>query len=327
MRTYVNAAGFIRAFSGVSLAMVAASAVGTGGCAKIGQVKAQRAFKEANQDYQQQDYKKAAEAYEEALQANADLIRAYFYLGNSYDNQFRPGPRGEPADDAFLEKAVKNYQLAADKLATSSDPDDKKLARLSLEYLVAAYGTDKLNDPAKAEPIVQKMIQLEPSDPTNYFQLAKIYEDAGAYEEAEKVYQQAKNAKPNDPTVYTTLAGFYNRQGEFDKTIAALEERATKEPNNPEAHHTIASFYWDEATRDARLSDKQKVDYVQKGIQADDKALQLKPDYVDALVFKGLLLRLQENLEKDPGKQQALIKQATELHDKAEGIRKKKTAQ
>src|SRR5262249_20765697 len=130
----------------------------------------------------------------------------------------------------------------------------------------------------------------------------------------------------NDPAVYTTLAGFYNRQGEFEKTIGALEERAAKEPNNPEAHHMIASFYWDEATRDARLNDKQKSEYVQKGIQADDKALQLKADYVDSLVFKGLILRLQANLEKDPGKQQALIKQATELHDKAEDIRKKKTA-
>jgi len=300
--------------------------VAIGGCSKVGQIRAQRAFKEANTDYQQQDYKRASEAYEDALQANPDLAQAYFYLGNSYDNQFKPGRKGEAANDALLEKAVKNYQLSADKLAPSSDIADKKLARLSLEYLVAAYGADKLNDPAKAEPIVQKMIQLDPGDPTNYFALAKIYEDAGVYDEAERVYQMAKTAKPNDPAVYTTLAGFYNRQGEFEKTIMALEERAAKEPTNPEAHHMIASFYWDEATRDARLNDKQKTEYVQKGIQADDKAIQLKADYIDALVFKGLLLRQQALLEKEPSKQQALIKQATELHDKAEDLRKKKTA-
>ena len=34
-----------------------------------------------------------------------------------------------------------------------------------------------MNDPAKAEPIVQKMIQLEPNEPSNYFVLAKIYEE------------------------------------------------------------------------------------------------------------------------------------------------------
>ena len=61
---------------------------------------------------------------------------------------------------------------------------------------MAAYGADKLNDPAKAEPVVQKMIQLEPGEPANYFALAKIYEDAGAYDEAEKILQAAKQAKP-----------------------------------------------------------------------------------------------------------------------------------
>lgn len=315
-----------RAWSSAPFAVVAALALGSAGCAQVGQIQAQRAFKEANAAYQSQDYKKAAEAYEQAVAANPDLNRAYFYLGNSYDNQYKPSRKGEAENDALLDKAVKYYQLSADRLTGAPDPADKNLARLSMEYLVAAYGPDKLNDPAKAEPIVQKMIQMDPSEPANYFQLAKIYEDAGVYDEAEKVYLQAKDAKPNDPAVYTTLAGYYNRQGEFDKTMQALEERATKEPNNPEAHHTIASFYWDAATRDTRLTDKQKIDYVQKGLEATDKAIALKADYIDALVFKGLLLRLQANLEKDPGKQQALLKQATELHDKAEDIRKKKTA-
>ena len=57
-----------------------------------------------------------------------------------------------------------------------------------------------------------------------------------------------------------------------------------------------------------------------------DKALQIKPDYVDALVYKGLLLRLQALGEKDPAKQQALLKEAVSLHDKAEELRKQKTA-
>ena len=316
----------MRAFPATAGAIVLLLSMAAVDCARINQVRAMRAFKSANQAYQQQDYQKAAELYEEALQQNPDLNTVYFYLGNSYDNQFKPSRKGEAANDALLDKAVKNYQLSADRLSASSDETEKKLAKLSLQYLVTAYSADKLNDPAKAEPVVQKMIQLEPSEPTNYFALAKIYEDAGAYAEAEQVFLQAKNARPNDPSVYTMLAGYYNRQGEFPKTIEALEERATKEPNNPEAHHTIASYYWDEATRDARLTDNQKRQYVQKGLEATDRAIGVKADYVEALVFKGLLLRLQANLEKDPGKQQALIKEAIALRDKAEDIRKKKSA-
>ena len=45
----------------------------------------------------------------------------------------------------------------------------------------------------------------------------------------------------------------------------------------------------------------------------------MKPDYVDAIVYKGLLLRLQANLEKDPAKQQQLLKDATAFSEKANG--------
>jgi tetratricopeptide (TPR) repeat protein len=318
----------MRSLSGASLACVAMLAVGslTAGCAKVSEIKAKKAFKAANQAYQAQDYKKAGEFYEETIAADAKLNAAYFFLGNSYDNQYKPSKKGDAANDALLEKAVDNYQKAAEKLAASAAPDDKKLGTLSLQYLVAAYGPDKLNDPAKAEPVVQRMIQLEPGEPSNYFALAKIYEDAGAYEEAEKVLQQAKQAKPTDPAVYMTLAGYYNRQGHFEKTIEALEERAAKEPNNPEAFYTIATYYWDEAYRDFKLKEAEKREFVGKGVEAVDHALQIKPDYMEALVYKNLLLRLQANLEKDPAKQQQLIKDADKLRDKAQELRKQKAA-
>jgi tetratricopeptide (TPR) repeat protein len=320
----------MRSLSGASLLFAVMLALGsltsTVGCAKVNEIKAKKAFKSANQAYQQQDYKKSGELYEETVAADPNLASAYFFLGNSYDNQYKPSKKGDAANDALLEKAVANYQTAAEKLSASSKPDDKKLGTLSLQYLVAAYGADKLNDPAKAEPVVQKMIQLEPSEPANYFALAKIYEDAGAYDEAEKVLQQAKEARPTDPAVYMTLAGYYNRQGHFDKTIQALEERAAKEPNNPEAFYTIATYYWDEAYRDFKLKEAEKRAFVGKGVEAVDHALQIKPDYMEALVYKNLLLRLQANLEKDPAKQQQLIKDADKLRDKAQELRKQKAA-
>ena len=320
----------MRLLSGASsLTFVVVLALAVPGCAKVGELKSMKAFKSANQAYQQQDYKKASQLYEEAIQAAPDTRPAqqsYFFLGNCYDNLFKPSKKGESDNDALLTKAVENYQKAAETLSASDKPEDKKLGKLSLEYLVAAYGPDKLNDPAKAEPVVQKMIQMEPGEPTNYFQLAKIYEDAGAYEEAEKMLVAAKNAKPNDPDVYMQLAGFYNRQGRFDKTIEAIEERAVKEPNNPEVFYTISVFYWDEAYRDPKLKEAEKKAYVGKGITAVDHALQIKSDYMDALVYKGLLLRLQATLEKDPVKQQQLLKEAEKLSQQANELRKKKAA-
>ena len=316
----------MKAFSGASLVTAAMLALSISvGCSQVGQVKAKRSFKAANAAYQAQDYKKAAGLYEEALTEDPNLGMAHFFLGNSYDNMYRPSKKGEPENEALLTKAVEQYKACAEQLGNSAIEDERKLAKLSLEYLVAAYGADKLNDPAQAEPVLIKMIELEPKEPSNYAVLAKIYEDAGLYDDAEKVLLMSKEAKPSDSSVYLQLAGCYNRQGKFDKTIEALNQRAEIEPNNPEAFQTIAGYYWDETRGDSSLTEAQKKEYIGKGLEAVDKALSLKADYVEALTFKGLLLRLQANVEKDGAKQQALIKQATELSDKANELRKKAT--
>ena len=325
----------MRSFSGTSLPPVAVAALATAitftavGCGQVQGLKGRKAYKDANAAYQTQDYKKAADLYKTTVEADPDAketLPAYFFLANSLDNLYKPSKKGDPTNDQLMEDAVKNYQLAADKLGASDSADYKKLGKLSLQYLVAAYGSDKLNDPGKAEPVLQNMIRNEPGDIANYFMLARLYEDAGVYDEAERMFLAAKDARPNDASVYTSLASFYNRQGKFDKTINALEQRAQKEANNPEAWQTIAVYYQDEARKDSRLKDTEKRDYIGKGLVAADKALTIKPDYADAMTYKGLLLRLQANLEKEPAKQQDLLKKAKELSDQAEEARKKKAA-
>jgi tetratricopeptide (TPR) repeat protein len=310
-------------------ALIAAATVAAVGCGQVNSLKGRKSYKDANTAYQAQDYKKAADLYKVTLEADPDAketLPAYFFLANSLDNLYKPSRKGDPANDQLMEDAVKNYQTAADKLSASDNPDYKKLGKLSLQYLVAAYGSDKLNDPGKAEPVLQNMIRNEPGDPANYFMLARLYEDAGEYDEAERIFLAAKDAKPNDASVYTSLASFYNRQGKFPKTIEALEQRAAKESNNPEAWQMIAVYYQDEARKDSRLKEAEKKDYINKGLAAADKALDLKPDYADAMTYKGLLLRLAANVEKDPTKQQDYLKKAKELQDKSEETRKKKAA-
>ncbi len=303
-----------------TLALVAGLAAAQAGCTQIGVLKGQMALRDAVKYYQRQDFKQAAAKYEEAIQANPSLGDAYFYLGNSYDNQYKPSRKGEADNDALLQKAVVNYERAAKE---ATNPLTKQRA---MQYLVAVYGSDKLNDPAQQEPILRRMIEMDPSDPGNYYYLANVYEQSGNYEEAEKLLITAREKKPNDPTVYTTLAGFYNRQGQFEKTMEALHARADKEPNNPEAFYMISTFYWEKAQKDFTITQAERIRYAKSGMEAVDKALSLNKDYTDALIYKGLLLRTQARLEKDPKIQQALIKEAEGLQKRAIEVRDKQRA-
>ncbi|HZL94903.1 MAG TPA: tetratricopeptide repeat protein, partial [Vicinamibacterales bacterium] len=256
--------------------LCAALGLAAAGCGQINNLKATMAFKDANQLYRGQDFRAAVTKYSETIElckgsgpdcTDAKLNPAYFFLGNSYDNQYRPARRGEPANDALLTKAIENYKKAAEVVV---DPLTKQRA---MEYLVAAYGPDKLNEPSEAEPILRRMIELDPSEPSNYTYLSRIYEENGDYEQAEQLLVKARDMKANDPGVYMTLATFYSRQGEFDKSMEALKARAEKEPNNPEAFYTIAQFYWEKAYRDFTLSDGDKMKFVVAGNEAIDKAI------------------------------------------------------
>jgi tetratricopeptide (TPR) repeat protein len=305
-------------------------AVAAAGCGKVNELKARKTFKDANVLYQQQEYKKAASKYEETIALSPDIkipcdggdcsAAAHFYLANSYDNLYKPARQGEAENDANLQKAVEHYRIAADK------EENPKMKRLSLQYLAAAFGPDKLQQPDEAEAAYRRIIDLSPSDPENYFALAKIYEDAGKYEEAEAALLKAKEMRPDDPAVYTTMAGFYNRQGEFDKTVEALRERAVREPKNPEAYQVLAAFYWEKAYKDFRLTPKDKGIYVDDGIKAADQALSLNKDYLEALAFKNLLLREKAKLTKDRKEYDALIAEANRLQQRAVELQKKKTA-
>jgi tetratricopeptide (TPR) repeat protein len=309
------------------LAAVAALAMAVAGCSQYNGLTAKRTFRDANGLYQASDYKAAVVKYEQVVALDEGTLHefhlepAYFFLANSYDNMYRSAKKGDPANDGYMSKAVDNYKKDAE-----IDPDPK-MKKLSLQYLVAAYGPDKLGDPTQQEPILQQMISMDPTDPANYFYLANIYEQNGDYEKAEQQFLKAKEMKPNDATVYTTLAAFYDRQGEFEKVINALNERAQHEPNNPEAHHVIATYYWNEAYKNFRLKDVDKMKYIQAGLAEVDKAIALKPDYFEALTYKNLLLRSQALVEKDPAKQQALLKQADQLRDRALELQKQKQAQ
>ena len=305
-----SSAAYVALFIGLGVTLA--------GCGYLNEVRAMKAFKDGNKAYTASDWRAAAEKYEQASQLDPNNAAIYFYLANSYDNMYRPARKGEPNNDALLAKAVDNYKLASEKLTEETVPKRS----LALEFLVAAYGPDKLADPTQAEPVVKRMIELAPNEPTNYFQLAKIYEDSGEYQLAEETYLRGKDARPNDPTVYGTVAAYYNRQGDFEKLVENLRKRIELEPQNPEAHYTLATYQWDKANRDFRLSDKEKMTIILEGVQSVNKALEIKPDYVEAMTYKGLLLRTQALVEKDPKKQQELIREGTQLGEKANEMRK-----
>ena len=299
---------------GIRLVVVGAMAVPLVSCNSLERLRALRVVKDAHTQYQRGDYEHAAELYQEVLANDPDMVDVYFYLGNSYDQLYRPSLRGERENDELLEKAIDNYITAHDR------QPNPVMRTLAMQYLVAAFGPDKSNEPGRSEPVLQRLIADDPENPETYFQLSKLYEDSGLYAESEEVLLDVRNMRPDDPAVHLQLAGFYERNEEFEKTIEALRARSDLEPDNPEAFYTLGTYFWQKAFRDFTLDDEEEMEYVLLGLEEIEKALALNEDYVEALTYKNILMRLQANLTEDLDEREALIAEADVLRDRAQEL-------
>jgi TonB family protein len=56
--------------------------------------------------------------------------------------------------------------------------------------------------------------------------------------------------------------------------------------------------------------------YVREGIVLESRALQIRPDYQEAMTYKNILLRMQATLTPDPAEQARLIADADELRNR-----------
>jgi tetratricopeptide (TPR) repeat protein len=309
-----------------ALVLVLGLGIVTAACGQysISNLRALNAFKNANALYTRGDFAAAAAQYEECFTFNPEFKGiTHFFIANSYDQLYKPTRKGEPANDAYMQKAIEHYRLAIAKIKDDDAPTASDVRKRAYEYLLAAY-RDKLKDFSQAEPVAQEMIKYEPNEPTNYQQLARLYAETGRYEEAEAMFIKSTEVKPNDPQVYSALATFYNDQGQFEKTMVALNRRADAEPKNPEAWHTIGTYYSDKVYKDTRLPKTKQAEYTLAGIEAENKALALNPEYVDALVYKGILLRIQAGLETtNAAKRSALMKEAEDIKAKWTELQKK----
>jgi len=171
------------------------------------------------------------------------------------------------------------------------------------------------------ETDLKQKLQAHPTTASLYLDLAKLQAARGALSEAEATLTAGRRALPADRSMTYSLAAFYRREGQFDRAVALLEEAAALDASNPAGYQVIATFYYERVRSDPTLSPVDKMTDIRQGIAATDRAIALQPDYVEALAYKNLLLRTQANLETDPGRQQALLKEADALRTRAFALR------
>ena len=109
---------------------------------------------------------------------------------------------------------------------------------------------------------------------------------------------------------------------------AAPAQTPPRDPKTPPrdrvpalTYHREAVELW-ETSRDPSLTSEQRLELARQGIALEDKALAINPDYVDALTYKNIFLRVEANLTPEAARQRELMDQANALRNRAIEIRK-----
>jgi len=293
--------------------------------AGCGQIRSKLAYKDGTKHYKLEEFKKAIGYYEKAIAANPGMAEAHFYLGNSHQALYRPGKDTED-NLAHLDKAVEHYKKSVEA-NTATDERHTWLRSQALGFLSAIHSEDPRKDFTIAHEYAQKLVHENPKDAKSAFVLANLYEKFEKVSEAEEIYKRVALENPSDAKACGALAGFYNKpywegRAKFDDAVAILDKCAALNPSDESGYYKIAVFYWDKAFRDPLLTTEQRDQYANKGIEAIDKALQIKPDYIEGLVFKNLLLRVKAMATTNAKLAQTYLDEANLLRDRATELKK-----
>lgn len=300
-------------------------ALGTLFASGCGRVQAKAAYQDGNKLYREENYKRAVQKYEAAIQHDPNMIEAYFYLASS--NQALHRPAKESAENkAYLDAAIANYKKVLE-LPGSNPEIAKKVKANALGALVGIYSEDPHRDFDTAIGYAQQLVKDNPNDVRNLYAIANLYEKFGHVDEAEAAYKKAAELNPNDPKACSALAGFYNKplwdgQARFEEAVTTLGRCASLAPNDPGGWQKVSAFYWDKAYRDPLLDDKKKDEYADKGLEAVNKALEIKADYFEAVIYKGLLYRVKATVARNPAERMRYLNEAQDLQKQGLELKK-----
>lgn len=152
------------------------------------------------------------------------------------------------------------------------------------------------------------------------FQMAGTPYDPKKFEESKTYHQKHIDLKPNDPEPYYWV-------GVIDWTLAFRannEMRAEYNKNNikkqvKDTEPLPPSIRPDYTTKYGTLVDE--------GIADLQKAIQLRPDYDDAMAYLNLLYRRKADMVETAEERDALLKQADDLVDKVKEVKQKRAEQ
>ncbi|MCS7311710.1 MAG: tetratricopeptide repeat protein [Acidobacteria bacterium] len=266
---------------------------GSIGCRRFwNELRARQLIREAKEFYQKEDYADACPRYEQALQLTPDNLNLRRSLAYCYMAWYKP-----------LDPAPENQALVD-----------------------------------KAAQLFKEIMALQPENRQIQEDLMTLYLNANRYTDAIDLLQQRLQSDPDDPDLLKNVASLYVKANQYDAAFDWYEKWGAVQRDTAEPWYIIGSLAWQKVycaparCLDPTLSNEARGEYIRRGIEALQKAIQIDPEHAEAYAYLNLLYREKAKWVDagDPAKQQEDLQLADRYRDKAQQLveaRKKRKAE
>ena len=185
----------------------------------------------------------ACDCFEYVISENPNDVLAYNHLGSiyatkkDYQKSISIYKRGLQVDPNH---PILQYNLARSYVATNSDLDAFKAfeaalrAKPSWKDAVKEYSAllNKYSRTKESCEVIQKAINLYPTDGNLYYLLGKSFLVQTDYESAVKSFEKAISLDNTNPSYYEKLIFAYEREQKYDEGLEVAEKGIELFPNN-----------------------------------------------------------------------------------------------
>jgi tetratricopeptide (TPR) repeat protein len=228
----------------------------------------------------------------------------------------------------FLKAAQYQTALAAYEEALRLDPGETKLHKhIGIAYMgMYTPGSKHPKDIEFSQKAIDNLKQYSeayPDDTKSLEYLVSMYLNTERSDDAIAFYQnELLKRNPKDVKAMQSLAMLYFKKGDFDNGVLWLKKRLEIEGNNPEVYYLIGVQAWDRSYNFPDIDPALRAKIVDDGLQSLNKAIELKPDYFEAVSYINLLYREKAKMETDPAKKQEYTDTANKYLQQALEMRK-----
>jgi tetratricopeptide (TPR) repeat protein len=224
---------------------------------------------------------------------------------------------------AQFDAAIEDFKAAKELDPSLMNARLYLAAAYANQYIPGAPSPDNINMGNQAIAEYQDVLQVDPNNLSAIDGLGSLYFNMGGTPFDEKKLEESKafhekhiQLKPDDPAPYYWI-------GVIDWTLAYRGNKELRADFNKDSKKPIKDT--------DPLPSKLAADFSQKyGSVVDEgmtdlkKAIELRPDYDDAMAYLNLLLRQKADMETSVDARNADLQQADDLVDKVKAIKQKK---